>query len=179
MKKCTVCDKFYVYIDDNFSKLSRSKDGYRSYCKTCQSEYNKKRLEKIRDTKKDTPESKTCARCNVEKLACQFYKTKYSISGLYFICKECDDVRTRNRRGAQAENNMTKQDYQDILDADNNCCHYCATPVRKGNLNWDHKIPISKGGTNTKQNIVASCSTCNKKKNVKSYEDFVYLLDIG
>jgi hypothetical protein len=50
-KKCTICD--VEKSIDEFHKKSSNKDGYRSNCKKCSSEYNQKIKDKMKEYNKD------------------------------------------------------------------------------------------------------------------------------
>jgi len=62
-------------------------------------------------------------------------------------------------------NNLTSEEWLNILKEHNFKCVYCGVCFDENNLpTRDHIIPISKGGDNTKNNIVPSCRNCNSKK---------------
>lgn len=46
----------------------------------------------------------------------------------------------------------------------NGRCHYCNCPVRRGDFEIDHVIPVSRGGRSRLSNLVAACYTCNRSK---------------
>ncbi|HEC2192625.1 TPA: HNH endonuclease [Staphylococcus delphini] len=112
MKRCTVC-KIEKELS-SFSKYARSKDGLKSYCKSCASEQNRKRREKKRDeinaknrawyakskekkeerTKKAlSKKEKRCSYCNEIKPTTEFYER--GNGGLYGECKECHNKKVK------------------------------------------------------------------------------------
>ena len=71
----------------------------------------------------------------------------------------------RQTKMKEITNNLTYQEWLDILEKYNYKCFYCNTEFEIENMpTKDHIIPISKGGNNTKDNIVPSCKSCNSKK---------------
>lgn len=52
-------------------------------------------------------------------------------------------------------------------------CHYCRVTVKPSSFTVDHIVPVTKGGTDNLSNLVACCRSCNSKKGVKNYHDFV------
>ena len=49
------------------------------------------------------------------------------------------------------------------------CCYCGGHGVR---LEADHVVPVSKGGPSTLENLVTACKPCNRKKGVKSLEEW-------
>lgn len=52
-------------------------------------------------------------------------------------------------------------------------CFYCGT---EGNIEREHRIPVSRGGTNWPSNLVPACRSCNAKKHAKTESEYVELL---
>lgn len=79
-----------------------------------------------------------------------------------------DPVRNREheaRRRAQKRGTQTSRvDLGQIWDRDEGVCHICGEPVERGDLEFDHAIPLSRGGTHTKGNIFVSHRKCNRSK---------------
>ena len=53
-------------------------------------------------------------------------------------------------------------------------CFYCLKFLRKGDLWFDHIVPLSRGGWPAAENVVACCQRCNRMKSTRSPE---YLLN--
>jgi hypothetical protein len=60
-----------------------------------------------------------------------------------------------------------------ILERDRYTCHYCGTPGEPDSLHVEHKTPVASGGTDDPSNLVASCPSCNFKKGIMPYAEFV------
>ena len=57
-----------------------------------------------------------------------------------------------------------------IFERDDHKCGYCGV---SGHLCIDHKTPLSRGGGNEDDNLIAACFTCNNKKGVLTYDEFI------
>lgn len=55
-----------------------------------------------------------------------------------------------------------------------NVCHYCG---KVGSMTRDHVIPITRFGTDNIENIVPACRSCNSKKNAKTAEEYLAILE--
>ena len=68
-------------------------------------------------------------------------------------------------------NNLTSQEWLDILNDYDYKCAYCGIKFSKNTLpERDHIIPINKDGDNIKENIMPSCRSCNAKKKDKIFK---------
>lgn len=67
-------------------------------------------------------------------------------------------------------NDLTPQQWIDIVEKCNHCCAYCGKSGIK--LEQEHKIPLSRGGNHTAENIVPACLPCNRKKYIKTAEEY-------
>lgn len=77
--------------------------------------------------------------------------------------------RYRARKAAAPINDLTCDQWQEILSVYHYRCVYCDETCwrcrqRKHVLTKDHIIPLSKGGSHTVSNIVPACKKCNSKK---------------
>lgn len=70
-------------------------------------------------------------------------------------------ARRRRRRVAGADNDLTDQQWFDLMEAWGGCA-YCgaAEPA----LQKDTMLPISRGGSYTLANVVPACRSCNASK---------------
>jgi 5-methylcytosine-specific restriction endonuclease McrA len=55
-------------------------------------------------------------------------------------------------------------------------CHYCNEPMTFEQSTADHMVAMSDGGDDSQANKVLSCRTCNRKKGVMRYHEFMQLL---
>jgi 5-methylcytosine-specific restriction endonuclease McrA len=61
-----------------------------------------------------------------------------------------------------------------ILRRERRRCFYCRKFLRKGDLWFDHIVPLARGGWPAADNVVACCQRCNRMKSTRSPE---YLLN--
>ena len=80
--------------------------------------------------------------------------------------KECKRIDCRKRRALRrttADNTITKESLDTLLQSQNNKCYHCGCELG-GDKHLDHYHPISKGGTHSINNVVWSCPACNLSK---------------
>lgn len=70
-------------------------------------------------------------------------------------------ARRRRRRVALADNDLTDQQWHDLMEAWG-CCAYCG--AEEPALQKDTMLPISRGGRYTVGNVVPACRSCNASK---------------
>ncbi len=70
-------------------------------------------------------------------------------------------ARRRARRVAAADNDLSVQEWQALLEAWG-ACAYCGTVA--GPFQKDCVLPISRGGRYTIDNVVPACASCNTSK---------------
>jgi hypothetical protein len=88
MKICGKCKEEKEYQD--FSKMSRSKDGYQSFCKICHRSANKKsRVDRINRPASVVRSHKECLICNTYLPVSQFGKNRQKLDKLMDYCKPC------------------------------------------------------------------------------------------
>ena len=51
-------------------------------------------------------------------------------------------------------------------------CRYCSAPLN-GMGEIDHLTPIARGGTNKENNLTLACSSCNKSKTSKTFDEYL------
>lgn len=54
-------------------------------------------------------------------------------------------------------------------------CVYCSVGI-EAKFNLDHIVAIAVGGKNEDSNIQLLCPTCNRKKHIKSHQEFEKLI---
>ncbi len=96
-KVCSKCRESKV--TEEFSKDKSRSDGLGHYCKKC----NKKRVYNYHNQMKNRnigevvgPPKKKCPRCDVVKVAGEFFKTKCNKDGLYSYCKKCSREKSKD-----------------------------------------------------------------------------------
>jgi 5-methylcytosine-specific restriction endonuclease McrA len=70
-------------------------------------------------------------------------------------------ARRRTRRVAAADNDLTRDEWEAIVEAWG-ACAYCG--VGDGPFQRDCVLPISRGGRYTFENVVPACRSCNASK---------------
>lgn len=66
--------------------------------------------------------------------------------------------------------------WKSLLESTGYRCHYCNQVFRAGDLQREHRVPLSRGGVNSAANIVPSCGPCNREKGTMTdveYFDFL------
>ncbi len=79
-------------------------------------------------------------------------------------------ARRRARKHNAPVNDFTLAEWRLILILFDHRCFYCGEKSLK--LHQEHMTPLSRGGSHTAENIVPACATCNKRKGVKTAEEF-------
>jgi 5-methylcytosine-specific restriction endonuclease McrA len=132
------CSKCYVLMfATDYGKDTRSSDGLRSSCRSCQNEVNLL-------SKKKYPERQRQYRSLYIKRNPEFHRAK--------------EKRRRARLKGASLYRVTKLDLAKIL---RNPCFYCGSTIR---MTIDHVIPLSRGGSHSIGNLVAACKACNSQK---------------
>ncbi|CAL8468903.1 g8444 [Coccomyxa elongata] len=112
-KKCTRCG--LEKPANAFCRNKRSFDGLYSQCRTCVSDKDKDRRQKMLMQKPEPVPNKLCSRCNTHKTCEEFYRDASKPDGLQTYCKPClcakhKELRDRKRmRGIQDHLNSTGQ----------------------------------------------------------------------
>lgn len=99
---CTKCENLLPL--SYFTKRGDNKNLYRSWCRVCRNNDNRRYVKKIKygndidvpDTGVpdiDVPEKKICKDCGIEKQICEFYKNKNNKDKHDNYCKECSKIR--------------------------------------------------------------------------------------
>ena len=76
----------------------------------------------------------------------------------------------RKGRDAFVINDLTIEQWHQIIEGQGNCCNGCKVSFGKTTPCKDHIIPVIDGGGSTKNNIQALCAPCNSTKGVRSME---------
>jgi HNH endonuclease len=118
------------------------KDGYRSQCRDCRKDYDRRRYEANRDA--------ILAQQRV-------YRKAHPEIGW-----AADHRRRARSYGLQPVTETVTPDQ--LIAQWGNGCHYCEGPFEV----IDHRIPVAAGGHHTVLNVVPCCRPCNEKKRVHS-----------
>jgi 5-methylcytosine-specific restriction endonuclease McrA len=175
IKKCSQC-KTAKEINQ-FYKHKYSKDGYKSYCKTCASKAKKKYLSENRE--KSLSYGAEWRKNNKEK--------KRQINKAYSQTKKGREIiylSALKRRSRKHKVVFKIHERKRLLERDNWTCQNCGCQVHdRSDKNWntpdkahiDHIIPISKGGSSEPSNLRVLCRTCNLGKQNKVNKQLEFL----
>ena len=109
---------------------------------------------------------------NIEKISKQH--KEWAKTGQGKITKQKDNIKRRTI-GKEITNNLTVQEWLDILEKYDYKCAYCDVEFDCENLpTKDHVTPVSKGGHNTREDVVPACRSCNSKKHNNILEEKVF-----
>lgn len=105
-KRCSTC-KAVKYLSE-FSRNSRSKDGYQARCRTCSAQVRRNSRAKLRQRSDEEialhrPESKICYACRQRKPADEFSTRRCSKDGLTADCRECRLQKIKAKRQENKE----------------------------------------------------------------------------
>ena len=84
-KRCTKCG-----IEKSFSEFGRrvaSTDLLLAQCKACKMIAWRGWKDRVRGVA--LPAEKTCSACRVRRAASEFYRSKSTADGLYYMCRDC------------------------------------------------------------------------------------------
>lgn len=130
---------------------------------------NKEKQRKyVEQYRKDYPEKvRECKKRSRDPEKAKKYSKKYRKSEKGKATNQRRHI-TRQAKERDIINNLTAQEWEDILEKYNYICAYCGTEFDCENLpTRDHIVLISKGGHNIKENIMPACQSCNSRKRVK------------
>lgn len=153
MKYCRKCETNKDYSE--FHKLSKSPDGYKTWCKTCVKKYDTQRYDKNRVYPKK--EKNGLIHCR----KCEQYLEKSKFWSNLSYCKDCSKIigHTNNikRFGISVE------EYIDIEKSQNGLCAICNNPEKKKkrlSIDHDHSCcPESYSCGRCIRGLL--CSSCN------------------
>ena len=154
-KTCTKCGKEKDATE--FSKTTGHNDGLTYWCKACFSFWHRNRTDACTEKVLD----KQCQRCNTVKSEREFARSTLTKDGLQKWCKVCrKNYYLENRiriaqywkdrleknpdlnivKHLKRNYNLTKEQFNDMLRIQNNCCAVCFTDKPGGHGTWhiDH-----------------------------------------
>lgn len=114
----------------------------------------------IRDANRPVRE---CSRCrNILPRSAFYRRTTTSPRG---YCKRCQIDEHAERRALVLGNAVLGPiDFEEIERRDRWRCWLCGHGIQRGDLNYDHAIPIVAGGEHSTRNLRMTHGTCNKRK---------------
>lgn len=90
-ERARVCKSFGQLQEvREFPRLQRQPDGVHLKCRSCNSGYQKTRLERLPST-----EPQECSICGIQKPAAEYYAMKKGVMGLHRYCKSCHIKRSK------------------------------------------------------------------------------------
>lgn len=78
-------------------------------------------------------------------------------------------LQRRRARLLAAPGNYTVRDWRQLLAEYDGRCGYCGS---EGDLQPDHRVPLSRGGSNFLSNLIPACPPCNRRKSTMTEEEF-------
>lgn len=92
--------------------------------------------------------------------------------------KEYFRLQRQKRRNVILKNvgNFDIHDINKIYKKQEGICVYCKKTLGT-DYHIDHKTPITRGGSNFPKNLQVTCPSCNRKKNTKTHEEFLKLIN--
>lgn len=148
IKVCSKCHRILVANTMNFNKNKGGKWGLRAECKECRNKrskkYYKNNKNEILERKKEWRQDNPHVDFN------------YNIKRHYGV-----------------NSNITKEQYQEILEYFGYKCVYCGCDLDNSNTTLDHILPLSVYYITDIWNIVPCCNSCNSSKNNKELLDWL------
>ena len=182
-KTCTKCRESKPL--EQFSRNSRTKDGYRSSCKLCQADYQKKwreaNREKLAAQKKAYYEANRAKALDCNRAWREANKERYAARKKEYLKAYRQTAEGRaKRRAAQtryyrllAEAKSEPYLREEIFERDGWVCQLCDEPIDP-TIRYeddpgecatiDHVVPLSLGGDDTPANVQAAHGSCNYGK---------------
>ena len=119
---------------------------------------------------------KGCTPWNKGKICPQFQgKNNGNWKHGNYLTKEYRKMLRHRRRytGCSLNVKTIQQVYEDnIKQYGTLTCYLCLNPIEFGQDHLEHKTPLSRGGTNERDNLDIACQKCNRKKNIKTEQEF-------
>ena len=160
----------------SFAKASRRKTGLRPYCRTCESNLLKDRIE--RD-------------CEAYRAQCRERSRKYRRNHPDKIRAANQEYRTNNpdkirehraaakplrisykaRRKSREAGGISGVETRAWFNAQKMRCHWCGT-TSAACYEVDHIIALSRGGLHEIRNLCIACKPCNRRKHAKDPIEF-------
>ncbi len=88
-----------------------------------------------------------------------------------YLEKRRIDEQNRRARIKANGGKLSRDIAQRLLVDQKHSCNYCAADIST-KFHLDHIVAIAVGGKNTDENIQLLCPSCNRRKHIKSHEEF-------
>lgn len=181
MKRCACCKEEFPATLDFFHRDRSKKDGLNCYCRECNKTKAQKWLEHHSQRARET--KARYRKANREALREQEYQrywndpekarevqkersARYRQTERGKATKRMSEHRRRARKASQGTEDYTKEDLDQMYQAQNKRCWWCGKKLGR-NYHIDHRIPISRGGSDTLDNICLVHAHCNWSKGAK------------
>lgn len=161
-KFCVKCKEEKPKVE--FYKHPSSRDGLRSWCKSCERAADKetRRANKLKHVRGvDTAGTKVCSQCREEKKRTEFSVTLDSHDGLRAYCKECESYYRHARTERDRYVNKTARTRREDIRAAEKYCPACGETK---SIDDFYKCVTCKNGLN------AYCKACSRQRD-KSYRN--------
>lgn len=171
LKRCGACTEILPVSE--FHHRQNSRDGFQNYCKACRRADN-------RAPQPDLDGPKTCSNCGATFPRTRefFYSQKGNKDGLNGQCKPCVNARVARYQASRPDktayirrfnhlknrHNITPEQYDDMVAAQNGLCAACGYPPPLGErlfVDHDHACCPGEGGCGRCIRGLL-CSHCNK-----------------
>lgn len=162
MKTCTKCKE--VKPLDWFAKNKRTKDGRKSYCRSCQREYRS--AYNVANLIRRREYDQEYYRANANRIL--EYKREYRQANPEKV-RATSAVRRARKRSAFVEN-FTPSDVVQVW-GENPTCIYCQKNPAE---HKDHFVPLARGGEHSLANATwPACAPCNLRKADRNPFEFI------
>lgn len=190
-KQCIDCLKWFEVNEENFSVISKNKDGLNNRCRKCQKIKNDKYYEKTKEIQKEkareriknNPEynrtkalehynkkrDKEIIRLKNWRQENKEHKQQYQLN---YQRNNPDKIKEYSKDRQHKNHKITKKEWEACLQYFNYECAYCGLKqedhynmymgkLRKENLNKEH---VEHEGKNDLSNCIPACKSCNDRK---------------
>lgn len=136
-----------------FHKNKTRKDGYSTWCKSCDKEYNRKYYEQNKDKRHQQVKEWTLEKSKDPE---HYFKRRIRKYKVY------DSI------------NVDELYSHFLLSKE---CEYCHKSLDEYSVSFDHRIPLSSGGSKKNENIAFVCIDCNHLKHTRTKEEFLEFIE--
>lgn len=176
LKRCTKCGQEKPATPEFFCRATKESDGLRDDCKTCLSDYSRRRYQasptKIHQSQKLTPEQNRERNRRWREKHRDYDRERKRRWAKENPEKNAANARNYEARKLAAEGTHTASDIDAQLKRQNSRCYFCgckltSIPHLPNSQTVDHIVPLSRGGSNSPDNLVLACAHCNFSKHDK------------
>lgn len=173
-KTCSNCLEEKPYTEFYVANKIESRDGYRTWCKSCMREYSRKHRKANPDRVKENNKRFREGNPDYGKEYMAIWHAENEEHEKKYYEEKGRQISAQSQRRRRAskrlvEITLSDEEWMVILWHAEGRCFYCGDPWEE----MDHFIPISKGGTHSKENVVPACQFCNRSKGAKDPFEFM------